>query len=344
MQLLFNAYNLQTCSGTIETDHFKLMWKEVNGDEKFKFIGAPVLTRWGTVGDGATELYLNYDKWKNMALALTKYKTTKSASNRIASALHSLMQEPLLKAHLVFVNTFHHSFFQGHLKWFSNIDEIAKEAGFLSRHIAIHFYCFNQDIFELISKWNVLPEFAEYKTICDKLTNEEKISARIGEYEIEFMKQSQKFLKKHFDQWRCGHLLPFVLAGDSEIATPFAKWLLFGENNNFHYLLDKEYYSSVHKCSINVKDAMNFLIAIVTMNSVYHEASYFKNHYNAIKEIASGTKVWVDDRILSHDMLLFKTYMHRHWIPFPSQTQIVELESKTQLYVPRLVDWKKPEL
>ena len=192
------------------------------------------------------------------------------------------MQEPLLKAHLVFVNTFHHSFFQSHLKWFSNIDEIAKEAGFLCRHIAIHFYCFNQDISELISKRNVLPEFAEYKTICDKLTNKEKVSARIGEYEIGFMKQSQKFLKKHFEQWRCGHLLPLALAGDSEIATPFAKWLLLGENKIFHYLLDKEYYSSVHKCSINVKDAMNFLIEIVTMNSVYHQASYFKNYYNAI--------------------------------------------------------------
>ena len=98
-----------------------------------------------------------------------------------------------------------------------------------------------------------------------------------------------------------------MLAGDSEIATPFAKWLLFGENNNFHYLLDKEYYSSVHKCKINVKDATNFLIEIVTMNSVYHEASYFKNHYNVIKEISSSTKIWVDNGILRHDVLLFKT-------------------------------------
>ena len=46
----------------METDQFKLMWKEVNGDDKFTFIGAPVLTRGGTVGDSATELYMNYDK------------------------------------------------------------------------------------------------------------------------------------------------------------------------------------------------------------------------------------------------------------------------------------------
>ena len=59
---------------------------------------------------------MNYDKRKNMALALTKFKTTKSASNRIASALHSFMKEPLLKVHLVFVNILYHSFFQDHLK------------------------------------------------------------------------------------------------------------------------------------------------------------------------------------------------------------------------------------
>ena len=56
------------------------------------------------------------------------------------------------------------------MKWFSNIDKITKDASFLSRHVTIHFYCFNQDTSELISNWNVLPEFAEYKTICDKLT------------------------------------------------------------------------------------------------------------------------------------------------------------------------------
>ena len=65
MQLLSNAYNLQTGAGTIETDHFKVIRKEVNGDDKFTFIGAPVLTRYGAVGDGATALCTNYDKWNS---------------------------------------------------------------------------------------------------------------------------------------------------------------------------------------------------------------------------------------------------------------------------------------
>ena len=60
------------------------------------------------------------------------------------------------------------------------------------------------------------------------------------------------------------------------------------------------------------------------MNMIYHKASYFKNHYNAIKEIAFSSKVLVDNEILSHDTLPFKTYMHIHWITFPAQTQIVE--------------------
>ena len=62
MRLRFNAYNLQISADTIETGQFKLMWKEVNGDDKFTFIGAPVLTRGSTVGDSATELFMNYDK------------------------------------------------------------------------------------------------------------------------------------------------------------------------------------------------------------------------------------------------------------------------------------------
>ena len=56
MRLRFNAYNLQISADTIETGQFKLMWKEVNGDDKFNCIGTSILTRWGTVGDGTIEL------------------------------------------------------------------------------------------------------------------------------------------------------------------------------------------------------------------------------------------------------------------------------------------------
>ena len=36
------------------------------------------------------------------------------------------------------------------------------------------------------------------------------------------------------------------------------------------------YFSNLHQCKINVQDAMNFLTEIVTMNIIYHEASYLK--------------------------------------------------------------------
>ena len=83
-------------------------------------------------------------------------------------------------------------------------------------------------------------------------------------------------------------------------------------------MLNKVYFSNVHQCKINVQDSMNFLTEIIMMNMTYHEVSYFKNHYNPMKEIAFGSKVWVNNETLSHDILLFKTYLHRYWIPFPS--------------------------
>ena len=112
MQLLFDAYNLQNGDGTIECKQFKMTWQEVNGDSEFKFICAPVLTRYSIVGHGAAELNKNNEKWSKMALSLTKYKTTTSASNRIASTLYSLLQESILIAHILFIDTFHSIFFQ----------------------------------------------------------------------------------------------------------------------------------------------------------------------------------------------------------------------------------------
>ena len=85
-----------------------------------------------------------------MALSLTQYKTTKYSSNRIVSVLYSLLQAPILKARLSFINTFHSMLFQEHLKWFSKIDNVAKEAGFLSTHIAVHLFCINYDLNEMM--------------------------------------------------------------------------------------------------------------------------------------------------------------------------------------------------
>ena len=81
--------------------------------------------------------------------------------------------------------------------------EIAKEAGCLSRYIAVPFYCINLDITKLILNWKVLPEFAEYINICALLTNEENASTRIDEYEIEFMKQSQRVFKMDLSLTYC---------------------------------------------------------------------------------------------------------------------------------------------
>ena len=122
-----------------------------------------MLTRWGTVGEGAKELNKNYEKWIKMALSLTKYKTIKSASYRIASALYSLLQEPILKAHLSFVDTFHTIFFQDHLKWFSKVDNVTTKEGFLSRHIAVHFFCINHDLNEMMKNWKTMSQFLIYK-------------------------------------------------------------------------------------------------------------------------------------------------------------------------------------
>ena len=109
-----------------------------------------------------------------MALSLTKYKTTKSVSNRIASVLYSLLQEPILKAHLSFVDTFHTIIFQDHLKWFSTVDNVAKEAGFLSRHIAVHFFCINYDLNEMTKNWKTMSQFLIYKQICNDIGETEK--------------------------------------------------------------------------------------------------------------------------------------------------------------------------
>ena len=118
------------------------------------------------------------------------------------------------------------------------------------------------------------------------------------------MEQSQ-LIKTFFNQWRCGYILPIVLAGEKQIATSFANWVIHG-NCYLDKLDNTSFYSEVHNCEINLKDMMQFLTEAVTMPNIYTDQYFFKNNFIAIEEISKGTCLWKDNNDLSKEMISFK--------------------------------------
>ena len=82
----------------------------------------------------------------------------------------------------------------------------------------------------MTENWKTMSQFLIYKQLCNEIGETEKNLSRFGEYKSEFMKESQFYLNKHVNQWESGYLLPMILAGEKQIATSFANWLIHGNN------------------------------------------------------------------------------------------------------------------
>lgn len=141
MQLVHSAWNLQTGGGgSIELNTFRKLWQEnfnSEEDEKFKKMNCPVLTRWYLVGLATEHLLQNWDKWLVLAKQIRNAYTSIAAPNKCASALISLMLEPLLRAHAGFVHGFHRGWWNTQYVFFTKKDELTKAPGklYLSHYI-----------------------------------------------------------------------------------------------------------------------------------------------------------------------------------------------------------------
>ena len=234
LQMLHSAYNLQL---QYETEEWQLMWTTATGKKAGAKMPAPVLTRWEYVGAAITHLLERWEEWEKVVNGVIQNEKTDTAGNQIASALYSLMNEPVLKAQLAFVDAYHKTFFDSHWMWLKHVDNETKEAAFLSVHMPVHAYVMQRDLKALARSWQGNNNYTRYKDFVSGLENKEEKQMMIQRFPSKFFDIAIAALTKHFDQWRQRDLLPLSLGGERETARVIAKWI-YGEGTQVNEMFE----------------------------------------------------------------------------------------------------------
>ena len=227
LQLLHSIYNLQTGGGgTFEVSEFKKIWKSLF-NEDFSKITEPVLTRWWTIGAAVKQVLPDLEKWAAVALKCADAYPTIAAPNQCASAITCMISQPIIEAHLRWIDAFHESWWSPHFVWLSAVDETSKQPSFRAHHMAAHTLIMGRELRDLSEKWNTHPSFGKYLKVKETI----KISYHrdcLYQLETQFFEIAMKSFHKHFNQWIKPPLLPAMIGGEKEIATMFAKWIIQG--------------------------------------------------------------------------------------------------------------------
>ena len=307
LQLLHSACNL---SQQYNYSEWADIWTLLTG-AKSENVKCPVMTRWECVGEAVENVVKNCEEWKVVAKNIVNTEKSGSTKYTIASHLSSLLCEKVLIAHLYFLRAYGNSWWLPYFQWQKHIDERSKSAGFLGRHMALHFYVQHRDLHFLINNWKTHEKFKEYvRTFPNN-----SIEYNMDKLANDFFKRVDDIHAKHFAQWRDKYL-HLALAGDIIPARYLANWILALPNPS----LPLEYFSAVHKTTINVEAALSFLKLNNTPES-QRSKQYFINHRDAIIEIAEGKELWSED---SDCMRKFRQYVKNNWLIVSTNTQLVE--------------------
>ena len=90
----------------------------------------PNIGHWGSAGDTGDNLLERWDDWQAMAVSITNASTTDLNANTLASWTDLYLNDPSLKAQLIFIVNFHHLVWNEHFIWLLGEDERMKTAGF----------------------------------------------------------------------------------------------------------------------------------------------------------------------------------------------------------------------
>jgi hypothetical protein len=316
LQMLHTVYQIQ---GEYEIDEFKGMWRLISG-KAFQTMPKPNIGRWGSVGDAGDNLLERWDDWQAMAVSIINNCNTDINANTFASWADSYLNDPSLKAQLLFIVAFHRLVWNKHFVWLMDDDERTKTAGFRSVDMPVRAYLMHRDIKNLQASWRTKPEYTNYFDIVNALpvsTEKEQQIKQVLEssFPNKFFEVALNTFDSNFHQWLTDNL-QLTMGGDNLPAQAFASWLR-GEE----YSGPASYESRTHDTTIEVGDMIAYLTAHVSPGEM-RLRRFFQDHSSAIGMLAAGDSVWGDVR--SSDVLAFRKFIKQKWFGLPSHTQFVE--------------------
>jgi len=229
------------------------------------------------------------------------------------------MKEPMLKANLQFVVAFCDNFFNKHFKFLQKYDNIAKDYGYLCRHMALRTYIMNKD-FDDISNWKEHKAFdlcrktmeeaaAQYTGQAERTNGEPRVAADSENSSLfrtsidlsmmhdaidVFFKKAKDTLEKHFSAWVDDHL-HFALVGERQCAEVMAQWLLEKDINSGTF--NSEFHGTIANNGTPIPREIDLIkfIKFIDKSGIKERvknSNTFKKHRRAIELIADGYDCW----------------------------------------------------
>ena len=123
MQCLHTAYNLLQ---QFKANEWLEIWQVLTGVNLVKQIKSPILTRWEYVGETCSHILEHKDNWMLVAKHIVNVQKSGSTRHTIASYLVSYLNEPMLIAHLHFIDGYIKSWWDPHFQWMKRVDKKTK--------------------------------------------------------------------------------------------------------------------------------------------------------------------------------------------------------------------------
>jgi len=289
---------------------------------------APILTRWWTVGSGASHVFDCCLQLFCACQTVINMYPSGSTPNDIASDLFAMMKDQNNFIDMCLIRTFNKNYLNTHLDWFQDSKDLTNANGFQSHQVATRYHLMDFDLRNMLNG----ERSRDYIIAMDRGNPNDK-ALYMKKLEV-FGVAARSSLYKHFDRWIKSPLLPAGLMAEAPAANVVAAAMLkkdpthgTPEDRNTGKMT---YSSPTHKRAIDLKRFCLFLRQRLEIVDV-------DNH-----DCTAEAKVAAQLALDGVDMRSFecdgdhgnvRLDMHSTYLPLACQTQFVESVVKEAKHV-----------
>jgi len=177
---------------------------------------APILTRWWTVGSGASYCFGYYLQLFHACQTVINVYPSGSTPNDIASDLFSMLKDQENFIDMCLIRTFNKNCLNVHLDWLQSSKDLTDANGFQSHQIAARYYLMDYDLKNMLSG----DRSKDYHTAINRgdPTKKELHLKKLNVFGV----AARTSLYKHFDRWIKSSLLPASLIAEAPVANVVA--------------------------------------------------------------------------------------------------------------------------
>ena len=298
----------------------------------------PILTRWWTVGAGASYLFDYYLVIFYACQLVINLYDSSSTPNGIASDLFSMMADVENFIDMTLIRCFNKAYINIHFDWMQTCKDLTEELGFQAHNIAVRFFLMNRDVRSVMFGTSMEDYHEAVNKAC--VDQQAETDRHLDKLKI-FINEAYDSLHKHFPRWMSKKMIPAALLAEGPFAQVVAAAMLnhnvmptvfdeqHGVQDNRRMTGSLSYYSTAHKQHVNLISFDNF----IRLQLEKHDGGEHTPLARAAAERVSQGIVNLRDIKCDDDQAEMRWKMQTTCLPLASMLQFVESGVKEAKHV-----------